>query len=367
MFLMPATTGMKGAGFYDQHSAAQLSSIQALRGWVNDAVASLPLPDPGQPVTVLDLGSSEGANALRLMAAVAARLRRRTGQPVRTVYSDLPSNDFHRLFANLEEARRTGLFPAGVYASAVAGSFYGPLLPPGTVHLATCFNAIQWLDQLPPVRVPDFVVYRRPHPPRPGRAESQEATAAFRAQAEKDLVRFLACRARELVPGGKLLVAGPGDTDQACVADGFADLLNDACLDLVAAGQLEHEEYERLTMPVYFRTVEELLAPLEREGSPVHGAFAVERAEVLEVPTPFVVEFRRGGDVAAYADAYTGFLRAISEPVVKAALNHPEAETVTLESLYERVRARLLAEPERYWWRYVLVAALLTRQGRPTQ
>jgi hypothetical protein len=71
--------------------------------------------------------------------------------------------------------------------------------------------------------------------------------------------------------------------------------------------------------------------------------------------------------VAAYADAYTGFLRAISEPVVKAALNHPEAETVTLESLYERVRARLLAEPERYWWRYVLVAALLTRQGRPTQ
>ena len=121
----------------------------------------------------------------------------------------------------------------------MGGSFYDPLLPPGTVHIATSFNAIHWLDQLPAVPVPDFVGYRRPHPPRPGVAVSPEATAAFRRQAEQDLVRFLECRAWELVPGGKLLVASPGDTDQACVGDGFSDVLNDACLDLVAAGQME--------------------------------------------------------------------------------------------------------------------------------
>ena len=66
--------------------------------------------------------------------------------------------------------------------------------------------------------------------------------------------------------------------------------------------------------------------------------------------------------MTAYAGAYTGFLRAISEPVVRAALNQPEGEVVTVERLYERVRARLLAEPERYLWRYILVAALLTRR-----
>src|SRR5262249_9731640 len=161
----------------------------------------------------------------------------------------------------------------------------------------------------------------RPHPPRPGLAVSPEATAAFRRQAEQDLVRFLECRARELVPGGKLLLASPGDTDQARVCDGLFDVLNDACLDLIAAGRLQREEYERLTMPCYYRTVAELLAPLERQASPVCGAFAVDRAETLEVPTPYIVEFRRCGDVAAYAAAYTGFLRAISEPVVRAALN----------------------------------------------
>jgi hypothetical protein len=353
---------MKGAGYYDKHSAAQLSSIQALQDWVNEATASLRLPAPPQRVTVLDLGSSEGRNAIQVMRSVVAGLRRRTDQPVQTIYSDLGSNNFNQLFANLEDARRAGLFPAGVYPSVVGGSFYGPLLPPSTLHLATCFNSIQWLDRLPPVPLPDFIAYLRPHPSRPGLGVSPEATAAFTRQAEQDLVRFLEYRARELVPGGKLLLASPGDTDQASVGDGFSHVLNDACLDLVVAGRLKREEYERLTMPAYFRTLAELLAPLEREDSPVRGTFVVDRAETLEAPTPFVAAFRRGGDVKAYARAYTGFLRAISEPVVKAALKRPMGEAVIIDGLYERIQARLEADPERYMFHYILVAALLTRR-----
>src|SRR5262249_23602311 len=102
--------------------------------------------------------------------------------------------------------------------------------------------------------------------------------------------------------------------------------------------------------------------PLEREESPVRGAFSVDRAEAIEVPPPFLVEFRRGGDVAAYAGAYTGFLRAVTEPVVRAALGRPAGADGSVECLYERIRDRLLAEPERYSWRYTLVAALLTRR-----
>jgi hypothetical protein len=367
---------MKGAGYYDQHSTAQRASIQALQDWIDDAVTKLPLPAPPQPVTILDLGSSEGRNAIHGMAAIVDALRRRTHQPLQTVYSDLASNDFNQFFANLETARRDGLVPAGVYPAALGGSFYGPLLPPGTVHLATSFNSIQWLDHLPSVSLPNDVVYRRPHPSRPERSVSPEVTAAFQQQAEQDMIRFLESRARELVPGGKLLLSSPGDGDQARVSDGFSDVLNDACLDMVAAGQLKRADYERLTFPSYFRTVSELLAPLEREGSPVHGAFSVDRAEAFEVPTPFMVEFRRSGNVEAYARAYTGFMRAISEPVIKAALRQPagtvehesngEAMTnggaVTLERLYWRIQARLQAEPERYLFHYILVVALLTRR-----
>jgi cyclopropane-fatty-acyl-phospholipid synthase len=349
---------MKGAGYYDQHSGAQLASIQILQDWVDEAVANLPLPGSGRPVTVLDLGSSEGGNAVRLLGAIVARLRGRTDQALQTICSDLASNNFNRLFANLEAARSTGILAAEVYPGAVGGSFYGPLLPPGTVRFATCFNAIHWLDRLPGVAMPDSVVYRRPHPPRQGLAVSPQVTAAFTRQAEQDLLRFLECRARELVPGGKLLLAGPGDTGQARFADGLAELLNDACLDLVASGRLEREQYERLTMPVYFRTLDELLVPLQQEDSPVREAFAVERAEALEVPVPFLVEFRRGGDVAAYAGAYTAFLRAVTEPVVRAALERPEGGTAIVECLYERIRDRLLAEPERYTVQPTEVAVL---------
>ena len=94
----------------------------------------------------------------------------------------------------------------------------------------------------------------------------------------------------------------------------------------------------------------------------MRGAFAVDRAEVLEIPIPFLVELRRGGDVAAYAVDYTGFLRAASDPVVRAALNQPEGEDGPVECLYERIHARLVAEPERYSSHFILVAALLTRR-----
>jgi hypothetical protein len=353
---------MKGAGYYDRHSGTQLSAIEALRDWVEEAVARLPLPATGRPVTVLDLGSSEGRNAVRLMGAVIAGLRRHTSQPVQTIYSDLAGNDFNRLFANLEQSRLTASFGASVYPGVMGGSFYGPLLPPGTVHLATCFNAIHWLDRLPPVPSPVGVAYRRPHPPRPEPSVPPEVAAAFTHQADQDLIRFFECRARELVPGGKLLLAGPGDTDQDLLCDRIYDILNDACLDLLAVGRLRREQYERFTMPCYFRTVAELLAPVRRAGSPVCGAFTIDRAEALEIPPPFLVEFRRGGDAAAYAGAFTGFLRAVSEPIVRAAFTPSEREAGAVEGLYERIHARLLAEPERYAFRYTLVAALLTRR-----
>jgi hypothetical protein len=78
---MPATTGMKGAGYDDQRSTAQLSAIQAIQGWVDDAVAGLPLPAPAQAATVLEPGSSDGRNAVCPMASIVAG-RRRTDQPL---------------------------------------------------------------------------------------------------------------------------------------------------------------------------------------------------------------------------------------------------------------------------------------------
>jgi hypothetical protein len=356
---MPTIPGMKGEGFYDQHSAPQGAAIQSALNWATDAVAGLRLPPDPQPVVVADLGSSEGRNAIVAMRVIVEAVRRRTGQPVQTIYSDLHSSNFNRLFINLHDVK--GTFPPEVYPSAVPGSFYGPLFPPGTVHFLMSFNAVLWLDHLPAL-VPDFVVYRRPHPPRPGLQVAPEITAAFTTQADRDLVVFLQNRARELVSGGKLLLATPGDDTERRITDGMYDALNDACLDLVEAGQVSRQGYERLTIPTYFRTQEETLAPLQRADSPVRDALTVDRAETLEVKTPFDEEFRRTGDVAAYARALTGFLRAFSEPVARGALLVPGTDPGIIDTLYERVRTRVTAEPERYAFHYILVVVLLTRR-----
>jgi S-adenosylmethionine-dependent carboxyl methyltransferase len=263
---------------------------------------------------------------------------------------------------NLDEARKADRIPAGVFASAAAGSFYEPLLPPHSVHFATAFNALLWLDKLPAVAVPDFVVYRRPHPPCPGLHVAPETADAFARQAEGDLVRFLQHRADELVPGGKLLIVSPGDSTEHRVVDGLYDVLNDACLDLVAAGRLPRQRYERFTMPIYLRTVAETLAPLEREGSPLKGTFTVDRAETLEVQTPFFVEFDRTGDAAKLADDYAGFLRAFSEPVARAALVSDNGDSTVIDELYERVHTRMKMQAQHYRFRYLLTATLFTRR-----
>jgi gibberellin A4 carboxyl methyltransferase len=361
---MPTTTGMVGSGFYDRNSNAQLVSIQLVSDWIAGAVAELTLPPESKPITVLDLGSSEGRNATLAMATVVEAVRRRRpNQPIQIFYSDLPSNNFNGLFRNLQEASRAGSPQAEVYSFATGGSFYGQLVPSGTVHFATTFTSLLWLDQLPAVPVPDFVCYRRPHPPRAGLGPvPAEVVAAFSQQAERDLVHFLEARARELAPGGKLLIVSPGDAPDQCICDGLYDVLNDACLDLVAAGRVARARYEGLTVPIYFRTLTELRAPFDDVESPVHDLFGIDRAETLEVPTPFIAAYQQGGDVTAFAEDYTGFLRAFSEPVVQAALAAGEPERGIIDELYERVRARLLAEPERYLFRYFLPCILLTRR-----
>jgi hypothetical protein len=63
-----------------------------------------------------------------------------------------------------------------------------------------------------------------------------------------------------------------------------------------------------------------------------------------------------------YAAAYTGSLRAISEPGVWSVFDQREGDVETVDSLYERIRDCPLAEPERYSWHYILVAALLPRR-----
>ena len=78
---------------------------------------------------------------------------------------------------------------------------------------------------------------------------------------------------------------GADDRHRCC--DGLYDVLNDAILELRDSGRLDPESYRRLIFPIYFRSREELVAPVVRADSPAAAWFHVDRVESMEVPVPF--------------------------------------------------------------------------------
>lgn len=361
---MPTTTGMKAGGFYDAHSGGQRSALDAFLPWLEEAVADLPLAggDPA-PVGVMDIGSSEGANALYALDRVTRRLRAATTRPLWLLFSDLPTNDFNRLFANLYPGGTAAVAADDAFVGAVGGTAFGRLTPPKSLHIATTFNAIGFLDKRPDAGLPNFILPMGPGPlaPREGVSVSEAERAPYRRQAEQDLHNFYAARAEELVPGGKLLVQVFGRDDRYSTSHGIYDVLSDAVLDGVDDGTLDRAVYERLVFPIYFRTVEELVRPIEADDR-LAGCFRLERHASHDVPIPFNTAFAESGDRTGWAKDYTGFLRAFTEAILAAALPDSPPQADTLESIYERVEQRLIDDPARYEFHFISVGALLTRR-----
>lgn len=357
---MPSTTGMKPGGFYDQNSTGQRSSIDLLLPWLEEAAGAIPLPDPSSPITIVDYGCSEGRNALAVLSSASSALRARgAANPIAAVFSDLATNNFNQVFRNLAEAGRLAADGQAWYPLAAGGSFYGPLLPPASVHLATTFNAVCWLDRTP-APLDDFVVCPPPWQHRPDVRVAPETRAAFVAQARDDMARFLQCRAAEMRPQARLLVAMPGRAEDSWTGGGLYDLLYDACVDLVQANRIQQSALRQLVMPVYFRSQEELLEPVRGSDHSLRDMLAIEKSEVQRVPTPFMVEYQQTGDLDRYVTAFVGFMQAFSEPIVRGALEANGSGDAVAE-VYARARERLRAEPQKYAFDYIQVAAQFVR------
>jgi hypothetical protein len=353
---------MKGDGFYDANSSGQRAAIDALQPWIIAAAGQISIPSTATPMVLADYGSSEGRNALNAFRQAIETLRDRGVQnPLCPIFSDLPTNDFNQLSRNLTENEASFSAAQGIFPAAIGRSFYGPVLAPTSVHLGMSFNAVLWLDKLPSEPLDDFVVYLGPKLHRPDVGISVATAAAFAKAAARDLDRFYECRAVELAPGARLLLAQPGRDQNYCTGQGLYDLLHDAALDLVEQGKLDRTAYARVTMPIYFRTQEELLAPIHDSHGIVHDDFVVERAETVEVTVPFAADYARTQDVETYSEGYVGFAQAFTEPILRAGLDKSQGPEI-VPAIYRQMRQLLIATPAKYAFRYLQCAALLARR-----
>ncbi len=356
---MSVTTGMVGGGFYNRNSTPQWAALDFVLPWLEQAIADMHLAASPPTIGIADFGCSEGQNSIRFMQRLVTAFRLRTSRPIQTIHSDLPSNDYDWLLRNLRSEGQS-VFANDVFSAVIGGSMYDRLLPPCSIHLAMTFNAIGFLSRRPLDRLRDYILPNGPSMLRGVGTVTSEESTAFGAQALADAESFLRARAAELVPGGKVLmeVFGAGSGARAC--DGCYDALNDAVLEVLDAGLIDRQGYEAFYQPVYFRQLEELIAPVTAPGGPLASLFHLERAETYEVAVPFVEEFCRTGDVAAYAESYTRFFRAFTEAVVSAAFPVDQDNRV-VEEIFARAERLIREHPERYEFRYICVAALLTR------
>ncbi len=360
---MPTTTGMKGGGYYDVHSKAQRAAMDAFLPWIEESIAELRIPSDCQTsFGILDIGSSEGGNAIYAMNRLINKLRCVTDLPISVFFSDLPTNDFNHLFSNLFHEGTAALSGADIFPCAIGATAFGRLVPSRALHIVTTFNTIGFLAKKPDARLPHYILPMSPGPfaSREGVSVTESERAPFRLQAAKDLHRFYTDRAEELVSGGKLLVQVFGRDERFSTSNGIYDVLSDAVLDCVEGGILPRKVYEELIFPVYFRTKEELVTPIETDEE-LARAFRVEKTGSREVPVPFNVMLADTGDKASWAKDYTGFLLAFTYAILASALPNNLSQADMLDKIYQQVEQRLAADPARYEFHYISVAALLTR------
>ena len=224
---------MEGGGSYNQHAEVPAGGGNLALPCLEDAARSLAVRPGNDPLVIADYGSSQGKNSLAPMRAAIRCLRTRVGseRPIIVVHVDQHANDFNTLFDVLHaDPERYSMEDPSVFPSAIGRSFYEDVFPRGQVDLGWCSYAAVWLSRVPALIPGHFVSL----------ASTGEVRAAFDRQASDDWRLFLSLRARELRPGGRLVVVLPGLSDAG--ASGFEPLFN--CANAVLA-QLVHEQVIR--------------------------------------------------------------------------------------------------------------------------
>src|SRR5262249_31197410 len=264
---------------------------------------------------------ADGGTSINLVRqaviAVRARWPRR---PITVVYSDQPRNDYNSLFQLIH-----GLTPIptyldeieDVYVLASATSFYRPILPKGTINLGFSATAMHWLSRKP------CDITNHVHAVG---AEGAEL-AAFTEQGRRDWQTILLQRARELTPGGRLVLVNFGKDEAGRYLGNTGGVnmfgtINALWQRFASEGIISAGEYVHMTLPQYYKTVEEFIRPLTDTSDPVYRAgLRLEHCDTRLVPCPFAAEFRQHRDAARFAHEYIPTLRSWTESTFFGALS----------------------------------------------
>jgi hypothetical protein len=329
-----AVRPMEGHGAYNQDSRVQAAGLRPVVALLEEAARTAPLAPASEAIVVADYGASAGRNSIQPIGAAIAELRRRIGpdRAINVVHTDLPDNDFSALFATLATEPDSYLATdRAAFALAIGRSYFGQILPTGSVSLGWSSWAIQWLSRVPAL-IPDQLqaIYSRD-------AAAREATFL---QAAADWRTFLACRSRELKAGGRLVIVTMASDNNGDF--GYAPLLDAmyaALRDLVGDGLVSEEEFRGMVIPTVGRSKAEFEAPFANGGR--FEGLSLNHLEIFPGEDRIWTAFETNRDAGAVGAGWARFARGAVFPTLASALQG--ADAARQAQFYDRYEAGIAA------------------------
>ncbi|KAK7106981.1 hypothetical protein V1264_014978 [Littorina saxatilis] len=287
-----------GSGYYGDTLGQTISgNVSSSEPLILSLLDTIPVHQ-GQVFTIGDYGTNDGHSSMSVISSMISQLREKHGEslPIQIVYEDQERNDFNSLFRRLSEETSYMSKFSNVYPLATNVNFYKQCVPDGSCDIILTCNATNWLEKLD-MQFKDTCM--------PSLA-SEEEQGRFNREADRDWTKFLRLRARELKPGGLLIVlhlASSDDSKASSIArdatpkssrestlqekdklvkftiSDIGTTVVDPLLDFDAAwkqlreeGVISQEEYGDCNVASALRTATQLTSPFMEENSPVREA-----------------------------------------------------------------------------------------------
>lgn len=350
---------MKGAGYYSKATVGAKHVMDNAAEMVLNAVARMDLKNDGTVFRVTDMGAADGGTSIDLWRRVLTHVRETCpSNPIEMIYTDLPRNDFSRVFQivhGLTDIKSYLTEVSGVHVLASGTSFHDQIVPRATLDLGFSATASHYIVKTP-CNIPEHVHMV---------GSSGAVREQYMEQGRHDWALMLERRAHELKQGGRLCLFNfgidekgryLGNTGGVNMFDTFAELWR----SLVDDGVITEEEFQNTNFPQYYRTEEEFVRPLRDEKSEVYKAgLRLEHVESRVVRCPFEKDYSENHkDPERFAKEYIPTLRSWSEPTFVNGLSDTWRENEKaqiIDDFYGRYQKRVASNPEGHAMDYVHV------------
>lgn len=374
------------AAFEATHPAA----LAAARSFADEGV-----------LRVVDLGAADGVNSHGLIRDLA---RERAGRPLVYALVDLPTNTWRIAADHLQNTfggapdgpgvvvipdsgdagpgvadvgtgahydapeahgeacrRAVGQSPSPAIVVSMAGIplHQAPCMPAGSVHVAVTGTTMHWIADSTGLASTGSVF-----PGYPDHVDQGERRA-WHAAAEHQWQRLLELRAIELAPGGRFIAAIPASRARGPERAGdYAEIIRDmnqVLADWRRAGRIGAGTVAAIVVPVWMRTLGEMLAPFEAGCGQVAG-LELESAELFELENPYWHD-----DPAVFARRYMRSVTAWGGPILLRAFAREGDDRASslLAAFLGALEKRVASAPDRYRRDYI-EALLICRKVTPS-